>query len=319
MNAALRCVCSAPAKLNTRLEVLGRRDDGFHELVTDMVAIAPCDLVEVRAVARDEGRVPLVVEGPAASDDVRGAADDNLAVRAVRGYLAAARALDPHAADLAFAVRLLKLVPSRAGLGGASADAAAALLACDEVVAARGGRRLGPARLLELAAAHGSDTVFFLAARFGGVGTARGRGERVAARGPAPRRDAWFALVVPDLGCSTPAVYGAFADGARGPRAGSPRRNDLERAALAVEPALADWFDALGPRFGLSGSGAALFAAAADAREAQALVDDAARAAARLGRTPRLVVATRALGHGVRPLVVPGSAPGTKPGTRSVA
>lgn len=303
------CVVAAPAKLNTHLEILGRRDDGFHELDTRMVAIAPCDLVHVRVREGSQLRahdaagedLRLSVEGPAASADVTDAGADNLVVRAARDALAAIRDRVPEAASVGLDLRLVKHVPSRAGLGGASADASAALLACDEVFAARFGQRLGQARLVEFAARHGSDTVFFLAARFGGQARATGRGERVSTAA-VERGARWFVVVVPDLGCSTPAVYGAYAEGARGSRPHAPRRNDLERAALEVEPELAAWFDALGPAFGLSGSGSCLFAQAPDRRAAQALARCAQEAIAALGRTPRLFAVAPALGHGVRPL-----------------
>lgn len=324
MNSARRttAACLAPAKLNTSLAVLGRRDDGYHELDTTMVAVAPCDVVTVTAsdaaadVAADvdgeAGSVALAVLGPAADADVRAAGADNAAVRAARDALAAVAALDHRARDVALAVRLVKHVPARAGLGGGSADAAAALLAVREVLGTRLGRSLTELDWIELAARHGSDTAFFTAARFGGRARATGRGERVE---PLAGERAWFALVVPDVGCSTPAVYGAFAEGQRAARPGAPRRNDLECAARAVEPQLGAWFEALGPSFGLSGSGSALFAQAPTRAAARARLAGALEAAAGLGRAPRLAAVTRALGHGVRPLFVPPARP-LGPGAR---
>jgi 4-diphosphocytidyl-2-C-methyl-D-erythritol kinase len=315
VNAPLVATALAPAKLNTTLRVLGRRADGFHEIDTTMVCVGPCDLVEARlgpgdARSTEDRAVRLRVSGSAASPDVR-EAPRNLVERAARAYLEALETRTGLNVDFALELDLVKNVPSRAGLGGASADAAAALLAVRDVVAAHTGHVLAWADCLEQLAELGSDTVYFAAARFTGLGRATGRGERVEVlpRTLSDRERSWFALVVPDVGCSTPSVYAALAAGAGGgsttSRAGSTLVNDLAAAARSVEPVLDDWFEALGPRFDLSGSGSALFARATTADEAAALAEQARDVAQRLGRTPRWCGVTTERGHGARLVRVP--------------
>ncbi|QDU84648.1 4-diphosphocytidyl-2-C-methyl-D-erythritol kinase [Planctomycetes bacterium Pla163] len=323
MNAPLVATALAPAKLNTTLRVLGRRADGFHELDTSMVCIGPCDVVEARlrpAPPRPAHDlvVRLALEGSAATDDVR-AAPQNLAERAARAYVEALERRTGLCVDFALELDLVKNVPSRAGLGGASSDAAAALLVVRDLVLVHSGQVLAWADCLDELAELGSDTVFFAAARFTGRGRATGRGERVEvlSRTGVERERGRFALVVPDVGCSTPSVYAAFALGsgpaAVGALAASSFANDLVDAARAVEPVLDEWFEALGPRFDLSGSGSALFARATDADDAAELVDQARRAAERLGRTPRWCGVTTECGHGVRLVRAPRRSSGGRP------
>jgi len=155
--------------------------------------------------------------------------DDNLVSRALR--LVGRRA---H-------VRLEKRIPAGAGLGGGSADAAAILrwAGFDDLVAAS---RLG------------ADVPFCLV---GGRARVRGIGEVVE---PLPFVDRTFTLLTPPFGCSTPAVYAKW-DELGGPTADGP--NDLEPAALAIEPRLAEWRDRLGDATGLvptlAGSGSTWF------------------------------------------------------------
>lgn len=134
-------------------------------------------------------------------------------------------------------VDLTKRIPAGAGLGGGSADAAAVLRwAGYEDLA-------GAARL-------GADVAFCLV---GGRARVRGIGEIVEPLAPVDRT---FTLLTPPFGCSTPAVYAAW-DAMGGPTADGP--NDLEPAALRVEPRLAAWRDRLGDATGrtpvLAGSG----------------------------------------------------------------
>ena len=138
-------------------------------------------------------------------------------------------------------VRLVKRIPAGAGLGGGSADAAAVL------------RWAG---FLDLVAAStlGADVPFCLV---GGRARVTGIGEVLEPRAFAPRT---FTLVTPPFGCSTPAVYRAW-DDLGGPTAAGP--NDLEPAAIAIEPRLAEWRDRLGGATGqepvLAGSGSTWF------------------------------------------------------------
>ncbi len=138
-------------------------------------------------------------------------------------------------------VRLHKHIPMGAGLGGGSADAAAVL-------------RWAGVGDLAVAAALGADVPFCLV---GGRARVRGVGEMVA---PLPFEEREYTLLTPPLFMSTPAVYRAW-DELGGPTAGGP--NDLEPAALAVEPRLAEWRDRLGDATGqtpiLAGSGSTWF------------------------------------------------------------
>jgi 4-diphosphocytidyl-2-C-methyl-D-erythritol kinase len=138
-------------------------------------------------------------------------------------------------------VRLDKRIPMGAGLGGGSADAAAVLrwAGCDD---------------LAVAASLGADVPFCLV---GGRARVRGVGEVVEALPPEPLV---FTLLTPPLHVSTPAVYAAW-DDLGGPTADGP--NDLEPAALVVEPELARWRDRLADLTGappcLAGSGSTWF------------------------------------------------------------
>mgnify|MGYP005815420683 CR=1 FL=1 len=138
-------------------------------------------------------------------------------------------------------VTLTKRIPVGAGLGGGSADAAAVLrwADCDD---------------LSLAATIGADVPFCLV---GGRARVRGIGEVVE---PLPFADLVFTILTPPLPVSTPAVYRAW-DEMGGPS--SPGPNDLEPAALVVEPRLARWRDRLGEATGvvpvLAGSGGTWF------------------------------------------------------------
>lgn len=281
----------APAKINARLEVLGRRDDGYHELRTWMLALELADTLtgELDAAAAP-GSVALSIGGPAASADIP-RDERNLAARAAALVLAevAKRAGErPGAVRL----RLTKEVPSQAGLGGGSADAAAGLWLVEALLDVDLGAEWRRARLAEL----GSDTVFFEAARGRGAGLCTGRGELVEpADAPAP--EWWVAAVTPAVVCPTDAVFRALegAAGEVGPDRPSRRpapgdgwtsslgaatswmHNDLEAAALRAVPELTAWrelFASLGAGgFRLTGSGSSFFALRPTAHEATVLLE----------------------------------------------
>lgn len=159
--------------------------------------------------------------------------DDNLVRRALR------------AVDRTAAVRLTKRIPAGAGLGGGSADAAAVL-------------RWAGCTDLAVAASLGADVPFCLV---GGRARVTGIGDVLEPLVPEQRT---FTLLTPPFGVSTPAVYRAW-DDLGGPTGEGP--NDLEPAALAVEPRLARWRDELGDATGaepvLAGSGSTWFVAGA--------------------------------------------------------
>jgi 4-diphosphocytidyl-2-C-methyl-D-erythritol kinase len=165
-----------PAKINLQLSVGPPRPDGYHELLTVFHAVSLYDEITVDHAGR--GSVTVSGEG---ADSVP-AGDANLAMRAAFA-LAKAAGLPPRriprtaAADGSrsgpgVSIEIRKRIPVAAGLAGGSADAAAALVACNELWRAG----LSMAELAEIAAGIGSDVPFAL---FGGTSVGQGRGERL--------------------------------------------------------------------------------------------------------------------------------------------
>lgn len=280
-------VVRAPAKLNLSLAVLGKRPDGFHEIESLMVPVSLADTVAARhgdvdgvsLTVRFHGR--LQAAGAALARDVP-TDGRNLVVRAVEA-LAAEAGIPPR-----LSIDLEKEIPSGAGLGGGSSDAASALMAA----AAVWGLDWPRSRLATIGATIGSDVPFFLGS---GAAIARGRGERIEPVTGIPPLAAVIAC--PKAGLSTAAVYAACTpDAAR--QAGSDRLaaalatgglraalplldNMLEAPARRLCPdvdallAALRTAGAVEPR--LTGSGSACFALARTATEARGI---AARLAA---------------------------------------
>jgi 4-diphosphocytidyl-2-C-methyl-D-erythritol kinase len=176
-----------PAKINLHLAVGPRRADGYHELSTVYQAIS---LYDELTADRADG-LSLVVDGEGAG---RLPTDDgNLAVRAVRA-LAQLLGVVPNVR-----LHLHKRIPLAGGLAGGSADAAAALVACDALWS--GG--LSREQLAEVAAGLGSDVPFLVP---GGTALGTGRGERIS---PVLATGTWhWVVAVATSGLSTPRVYG---------------------------------------------------------------------------------------------------------------
>ncbi len=218
--AAVDELVLAPAKLTLSLRILGTRDDGYHLIEAEMVSI---DLVDTLRFTSGDG-LAVVDGGPDIPLD-----EGNLVVRALR------------VAGRTAHVEVTKRIPSGAGLGGGSADAAAVL-------------RWAGVTDLTLAAGLGADVPFCL---LGGRARVSGVGEVVE---PLLFEERTFTLLTPPLHCSTVAVYQAW-DDLGGPTSGGS--NDLEPAALTVVPALAEWRDRLGNATGqtpaLAGSGSTWF------------------------------------------------------------
>lgn len=262
----------ATAKVNLRLEILGRGADGFHELRTSMLALSLGDLV--RAEARDEPGVVITLQGEHAGG-VPGD-ETNLAHRAAAALLA------EH--PVGVSLELTKGVPAGAGLGGGSADAAAALVATRAAL----GMEEDEARDVEILTSLGSDTVFFRRAASGHA-LCEGRGEKVTPLGPVG--DWSLLLITPRAHAGTREVYGAFdlstagdapaaGAGFDGLGAGEARAqlfNHLEPAALSLFPELAAWrsvFDSSGLEHArLTGSGSSFFALYEDPEEARAALE----------------------------------------------
>jgi len=176
-------VLHAAAKVNLVLEVLSKRDDGYHEIATVMQTI---DLTD-RLTLEDADTVALrVSDGPVPIDMT------NLAVRAALALREAA------GVDRGVRVALDKRIPVAAGLGGGSADAAGVLIGLNRLW----GLRWPRAKLEEVAVSLGMDVPFFLR---GGAALATGRGERLE---PVPAGGLALVLVNPRLGSSTAEAYG---------------------------------------------------------------------------------------------------------------
>jgi 4-diphosphocytidyl-2-C-methyl-D-erythritol kinase len=241
-----------PAKVNLELSVGPARDDGFHDLVNVFHAVSLYD--EVTATPADSLRVS--VDGPAGVPT----GPDNLAARAA-SLLARHVGVEP-----LVALHIRKDIPVAGGMAGGSADAAAALVACD----ALWGAGLDKETLLELGARLGSDVPFAL---LGGTAVGLGRGERLTSVEVAGEFHWVFGYA--DGGLSTPAVY-AECDRLRAaggeqpwPRVsddlmaalktgdavglGRALSNDLQPAALSLRPSLGDAL-AAGRELGALGS-----------------------------------------------------------------
>jgi 4-diphosphocytidyl-2-C-methyl-D-erythritol kinase len=180
---------TAPAKINLSLRVLGKRDDGFHEVDTLMVKLPGlCDELEFREATKfsftcDDPSVPT--------------GEDNLVVRALRAFEKVS------GKKCRYEVLLRKRIPHGAGLGGGSSDAAATLLALNQLH----GGVLGKGALEGISAALGSDVPFFL---LPGAGRCSGRGDLTeAAASPPPLR---VVLLKPAFGVATPDAYRRWAD-----------------------------------------------------------------------------------------------------------
>lgn len=297
MSAGLESVVvRSPAKINLGLAVLGRRADGYHELDTTLLALDRYDQVELRRVPGEAVRLTLA--GTEASQDVPADAS-NLAVRGALPVLELARARGRLAPGETVELRLEKSIPSRAGLGGGSSNAAAACFGAARLL----GIDPGEESLVASLARVGSDCPFFLAARASGLARCTGRGERVEPLA-LPESERAFVVLTPDVTCSTPEVFAAWRAGKDDAPAApgsieqpteqptiDPRvvfhapleearaalRNDLEAAALRSHPGLEVLRTRLegleGAPFRLSGSGSSFFGLFEDSRAAEAFLE----------------------------------------------
>jgi len=285
----------APAKLNLNLLVGLRRADGFHDLDSVVAKVTLYDEIELRP--RGDGQITFSCTGADCGSDER-----NLALLAARllaeetkdNVRMAAQTMCRHGAlrrtkrGVGVDIALSKRIPPGKGLGGGSSDAAAVLMALNELW----DLRLPQAELSALAAELGSDVPLFL-----GPPTLRitGRGERVA---PARVHPFLAVLYLPGFSCPTAEVYRSFDELAKAPPA--PRklgmravrerppsrwrhllRNDLAPAARRICRELGRVWDDLARRarrpVQMTGSGSALFV----------LCDDEDEAAAVLGEMPQ--------------------------------
>jgi 4-diphosphocytidyl-2-C-methyl-D-erythritol kinase len=266
----------AHAKINLRLAVRALRPDGYHELETVFQSLALHDTLRVE---RADQRIAIACSTPGVPLDER-----NLVWKAARMvWGAAGRSGEPCGR-----VRITKRIPVQGGLGGGSADGAAALIGWDRIWDAR----LPDGRLRDLARALGADVPFFLCA---GTALGRNRGDVIHAMDDAPAR--WVVLVFPPFGVSTPEAFGWWDEDQDRPSAGDPstlRRaapssvggpnanvlsvfNDLEPPVTRRHPQLADIRERL-ERAGaeaaaMTGSGSTVFGLFGSRRAAAAACD----------------------------------------------
>ncbi len=239
----------APAKINLALHVRSRRDDGYHEIETLFAFVQDGD--ELRLA---DGPPSLAIEGPFAG--VLTGEGDNLVTRAASAYAAAF-------AKPAGAFTLVKRLPVASGIGGGSADGAAALRA----LAPRDGVSLDDPRLFAIADSLGSDVPACLLGR---SALGRGRGEQLE---PVDGLTGMPVLLVnPGVAVSTGPVFAAWDGRDRGPIGEGALlgrallgRNDLEAPARSIAPAIGEalalLLDGDGTRLvRMSGSGATCFA-----------------------------------------------------------
>jgi len=277
----------ARAKVNLTLEVLRRREDGYHDIVSVMQAIDLADQVRLRV--RPGAGIELRVQGarlplPAAAG--------NLAWDAAQAWRRAAELGRGGAGsvatygEVAVEIELTKRIPVGAGLGGGSADAAAVLYGLNTLF----GRPLGAAALFRLAAGIGSDVPFFLA---GGTCRASGRGEKLRRLPALP--PLWVIVVAPAIPVETQWAYEARSSEELTSRGASSRilesairkrstsliarhlTNDLERVVARRYGVVAEVLETLraAKPIGacMSGSGSSAFALAEDRGEAMRLAE----------------------------------------------
>ena len=245
----------APAKLNLFLHITGRRADDYHLLQSVFMLIDWCDTLHFEL--RRDGVISRTDLGMAVHQDLPA---EDLSVRAARALQAAT------GTTLGVHISLEKRIPSQAGMGGGSSDAASCLLALQRLW----GLRLPPAKLMALALSLGADVPFFLCGSHAWV---EGIGELIT---PVTLPAALFLVVKPAAGLSTQAIFSSpelkrdtktatmlgFAANDNG-RVYGFGRNDLQPVAEKLCPPMVqslNWLAAQGLQGRMTGSGSAVFA-----------------------------------------------------------
>lgn len=268
MPAPTRLDLPSYAKINLWLRILGRRDDGFHEVETRLVKVGVADTVSLELTGAKPG-ISLTCNVPGIPTD-----DSNLAIKALRGFEARA------GLSRGWSIHLEKSIPHGAGLGGGSSNAAAILKAANQLL----GLPLPPEALIEIAAGIGSDVPCFLLDSPAADGS--GRGERVV-----PAEFPWqlpLVLIKPAFPIPTPWAYKQWAGSRELPGVlYAPQLcpwgamvNGLERPVFEKHrllPALKSWLLGHGSvRAALmSGSGSTMFAITQTEVQAEALAAEA--------------------------------------------
>lgn len=245
----------APAKLNLFLHITGRRADAYHLLQSVFMLIDWCDTLHFEL--RRDGVISRTDLGMAVHQDLPA---EDLSVRAARALQAAT------GTTLGVHISLEKRIPSQAGMGGGSSDAASCLLALQRLW----GLRLPPAKLMALALSLGADVPFFLCGSHAWV---EGIGELIT---PITLPAARFLVIKPAAGLSTQAIFSSpelkrdtktatiqgFAANDNG-RVYGFGHNDLQPVAEKLCPPMVqslNWLAAQGLQGRMTGSGSAVFA-----------------------------------------------------------
>jgi 4-diphosphocytidyl-2-C-methyl-D-erythritol kinase len=245
----------APAQLNLLLHITGRRADAYHLLQSVLILIDWCDTLHFEL--RRDGVISRTDLGLAVNQDLPA---EDLSVRAARALQAAT------GTTLGVHISLEKRIPSQAGMGGGSSDAASCLLALQRLW----GLRLPPAKLMALALSLGADVPFFLCGSHAWV---EGIGELIT---PVTLPAARFLVIKPAAGLSTQAIFSSpqlkrdtktatmlgFAANDNG-RVYGFGRNDLQPVAEKLCPPMVqslNWLAAQGLQGRMTGSGSAVFA-----------------------------------------------------------
>lgn len=201
MASANSLLLSSPAKLNLYLDVLGRRPDGYHELLTLFERISLCDTIRLTQIHTDE--IVLSCDSRLIPCDAT-----NLAWQAadlMRRSFGIKRGVK---------IEVQKRIPVGGGMGGGSSNAATVLLGMNRLF----GMRLGRPVLIDLANRLGSDAAFFVSGRRFAVGRGRG-GELAGASIPSDVR-LWHVLFVPPRNIITKDVYALFDRGSQRAKTG---------------------------------------------------------------------------------------------------
>lgn len=197
----------ANGKVNLTLCVGKKRPDGYHQVETVMTGVALGDTVTLE---RHPGIRDELICLPPVTERV----EDNLCMKALRVFFAELGAREEYVT-----ITLTKQIPTQAGLGGGSSDAAAVLRGLRRLYAPQ----LSDTRLEEMAAQLGSDVPYFIR---GGTVLATGRGEQLTTLPPMP--PCWFVVVKPEEGYATGAMYSAI------DRAGAAKWMDSQAVCQAL-------------------------------------------------------------------------------------
>ncbi|MCL2406972.1 MAG: 4-(cytidine 5'-diphospho)-2-C-methyl-D-erythritol kinase [Defluviitaleaceae bacterium] len=199
----------ARAKINIGLDILGKREDGYHNLVSVMQSVYLADEITVKKIDKPDYGIKVSVENANLPQDER-----NLA------YKTALRVRERYGIDTGIFINLKKNIPVAAGLGGGSSDAAAVLIALRNLY----GLNMDEAELYKVGLELGADVPFCLTR---GTCLAEGVGERLRRLNPFP--PAWFLLVKPPVHVSTADIFNKYSVGEK-----TMQRPDMERLLYGI-------------------------------------------------------------------------------------